>query len=87
MHVTDAPVMTNHCLWERRESSWTDESYKRLERVGDLHPTTAEDALDAVRQAAYPDYTLWSVVYDRAHQRGTWYARCRWDRPIGLMME
>ena len=86
MHVTDAPVMTNHCLWERRESDMTAESYKRLERVGDLHPTTAEDALNAVRQASYPDYTLWSVVYDRARQQGTWYVRCRWDRPLKLML-
>ncbi|MGM9749333.1 MAG: carcinine hydrolase/isopenicillin-N N-acyltransferase family protein [Candidatus Cryptobacteroides sp.] len=82
MHVTPAPVLTNHCIWESRENDMTGESRNRMYRIGNLSPKDAAEALDAARQASYDNFTLWSVVYDRAAQNGTWYLRCRWDYPI-----
>ena len=84
MHVSPAPVVTNHCLWEKRESPTTGESRSRMERLGGLRPTDSASALEAAREASYDGFTLWSVVYDRASQRGTWYVRCRWDRPVEI---
>ncbi|MGM9735739.1 MAG: carcinine hydrolase/isopenicillin-N N-acyltransferase family protein [Candidatus Cryptobacteroides sp.] len=84
MHVTPAPVLTNHCIWESREHPMTGESHSRMERIGGLEPADAASALDAARQASYDNFTLWSVVYDRDARRGTWYFRCRWDNPVEI---
>ncbi len=82
MHVSPTPVVTNHCIYESREHTMTGESRSRMERLSGLRPVDAASGLDAVRQASYNGFTLWSVVYDRKSQRGTWYVRCRWDLPV-----
>ncbi|MGM9767641.1 MAG: carcinine hydrolase/isopenicillin-N N-acyltransferase family protein [Candidatus Cryptobacteroides sp.] len=86
MHITPAPVVTNHCLWESREHPMTAESHNRMSRIGSLHPVDTRSAEDAARQASYDKFTLWSVIYDRFSGCGTWYLRCRWDNPIELSL-
>ena len=86
IHVTPAPVVTNHCLWEARENPMTAESRNRMSRIGGLFPVDIRSAEEAVRQASYDQFTLWSVVYDRSSGSGTWYLRCRWDNPTVLSL-
>lgn len=83
MHVKDARVVTNHCLYQAHESDMIKESVARLKRVGDLRPTSPAEGLSAI-QSASNDWTLWSVIYDRKSFSGTWYIRRHWDKPLQM---
>ena len=82
MHVSPTQAVTNHCIWESREHPITGESRNRMDRIVGLRPNDAASSLDAALQASYDNFTLWSVVFDRNAQSGTWYFRCRWDDPV-----
>lgn len=83
MHITDSTAVTNHCIWRPQPSELTKESYNRLARVADLHPTNAQQGLEALKAAANSS-TLWSVVFDRKRLSGTWYVRRHWDKPLNF---
>ena len=86
IHATDTAVVTNHCLWENRDSSHTEESRQRLAKLADRRPQSQADALSSLQEASYKDWTLWSVIYDRATLSGRWFSRCRWGKPIAVSM-
>lgn len=83
-HVTDTTVVTNHCLYQKRENALTEESKHRLERVGVHKPASIDGAMAAIKDAAYPEQTLWSVIYDRKAKKGVWYCQCNWDKSFEL---
>ena len=37
MHVTDTPLVTNHCMWEQRDCPLAGESHRRMTRLAALH--------------------------------------------------
>ncbi len=82
MYVTDTAVVTNHCLWEQRNCALAEESHNRMNRLADLPaPSGAEDALHALQEAAYDEWTIWSVIFHREQLSGTWFVRRNWDKP------
>lgn len=83
MHVVEARVTTNHCLWQPHETDKTKGSMERLREVGSLKPVSKAEGLKAIKRASN-DWTLWSVVYDRKNFSGTWYTRRHWNKPIEL---
>ena len=88
MHVTDTPIVTNHCMWEPRTHPLNEESKRRLTRLTDLYNVqrddvrcTKESALAFLQEAAYDEWTIWSLVYDRDSLSGTWFIRRAWSKP------
>ena len=85
MHITDTPLVTNHCMWEHRTNPLNEESYRRMERLSALRLVdTTDDALAALQEAAYTEWTIWSIIYDREHLSGTWFIRRDWQHPHEL---
>lgn len=86
MHVTDTPVVTNHCIWEVRENPETVNSYERLAKLAGYSPKTYEESLGAISSVSYEGWTLWSVIYDRSELAGHWYKARDWDNPIDFTL-
>lgn len=82
MHVTDTLLVTNHCLWEERVNPLADESRRRMSRLKALEmPSDNSTALAALQEAAYTEWTIWSIIFDRDNLAGTWFIRRDWEHP------
>lgn len=82
MHVTDTPLVTNHCLWEQRDCPLAEESHKRMARLSALNiPADDSDALATLQHAAYDEWTIWSIIFHRGKPTGTWFIRRNWTKP------
>ena len=82
MHVTDTPLVTNHCMWEQRDCPLAEESHRRMARMAALrNPANEADALSILKQAAYDEWTIWSVIFNREKPSGTWFIRRNWSNP------
>lgn len=93
MHVTDTPIVTNHCMWEERTHPLNEESKRRLTRLTDLYDVqrddvrcTKESALAFLQEAAYEEWTIWSLIYDRDSLSGTWFIRRAWQKPYTISL-
>ncbi len=82
MHVTDTPLVTNHCLWEHRDVPIVAESKRRMTRLTDLYESS--QALPILQEAAYDEWTIWSIIFNRDELNGTWFIRHQWDKPHTL---
>lgn len=86
MHVTDTPVVANHCLWQPTSHPLIDNSKERLATIGAQHPVNASQAMAAL-QSVSAGSTLWSVVFDRKKLTGTWYFRRHWEKPVTMPLQ
>jgi hypothetical protein len=89
MRVTQTDVVTNHCLAEDIVSPWTDESRRRFAALSEHHSgfRTQDEGLQALKDAAYPDHTLWSVIYDKKNLTSTICFDRNWDSPLSFSID
>lgn len=87
MHITPTTIVTNHCMWEHRTNALNEESYRRMARLQALpQPTDDPAALLTLQQAAYTQWTIWSVIFQRSNLSGTWFIRRKWQQPHTLQL-
>ena len=84
MTVTETDIVTNHCIAEERSSPLTGESRRRFDALSQNHSgfTSHAEGLQALKDASYADYTLWSVIYDKHDLTSTIYFENDWDNPL-----
>ncbi|MBP3661578.1 MAG: linear amide C-N hydrolase [Bacteroidales bacterium] len=89
MRVTQTDVVTNHCLAEDIVSPWTEESRRRFAALSEHHSgfRTQDEGLQALKDAAYPDHTLWSVIYDKKNLTSTICFDRNWDSPLSFSID
>lgn len=87
LRVTETDIVTNHCLAEDLKSPMTGESKKRfalLENHSGFR--SEEEGLEALKDASYPDHTLWSVIYDKMNLRSTICFESKWDERLNFSL-
>lgn len=88
MYVAESPICTNHYLAESPKSltqQISNNSQMRFDLLQEhylTHPTmSVQDITEAISSVAGPNYTRWTIVYDREHMTATYYQYADFTKP------